>query len=132
MSDSEELSRLADLHQRGILSDEEFAKAKERVLNAQSRTSSSSSYAYASGQNYGHNYGHGHGYTPGGAPAVNAINGFRRSRDDRWIGGVCGGLGRLSGLAPWFWRIVFVALTTCAGGGVLLYLLLWIFVPQED
>ncbi len=29
MSDSEELSRLADLHQRGILSDEEFAKAKD-------------------------------------------------------------------------------------------------------
>lgn len=119
MSDSEELNRLADLHQRGILNDEEFAKAKERVLNASSRSSSSStSYAYA---------------TPhGGAPAVNAINGFRRSRDDRWIGGVCGGLARLSGLASWFWRVVFVALTMCAGGGMLLYFLLWIFVPIED
>ena len=121
MSDSEELSRLADLHQRGILSDEEFAKAKERVLNASARSSSSTSYAYATP----------HGGS-GGAPAVNAINTFRRSRDDRWIGGVCGGLARLSGLAAWFWRIVFVALTTCAGGGVLLYLLLWIFVPLED
>ncbi|HEY1395885.1 PspC domain-containing protein [Roseateles sp.] len=121
MSDSEELSRLADLHQRGILSDEEFAKAKERVLNASNRSSSSTSYAYATP----------HGGN-GGAPVVNAINTFRRSRDDRWIGGVCGGLARLSGLAAWFWRIVFVALTTCAGGGVLLYLLLWIFVPLED
>ena len=32
MSDSEELNRLADLHQRGALSDEEFARAKDRVL----------------------------------------------------------------------------------------------------
>ncbi|MFX1679800.1 PspC domain-containing protein [Mitsuaria sp. CC2] len=121
MSDSEELNRLADLHQRGILSDEEFAKAKERVLNASARSSSSTSYAYATP----------HG-SSNGAPVVNAINTFRRSRDDRWIGGVCGGLARLSGLAAWFWRIVFVALTTCAGGGLLLYFLLWIFVPLED
>lgn len=118
MSDSEELNRLADLHQRGVLSDEEFARAKDRVLNAGARPSASSAYAYAAPQS--------------GAPAVNAINAFRRSRDDRWIGGVCGGLARLSGLAAWFWRIVFVALTTCAGGGMLLYFLLWIFVPIED
>ncbi|MGN7873188.1 PspC domain-containing protein [Roseateles sp. 22389] len=118
MSDSEELNRLADLHQRGVLSDEEFARAKDRVLNAGTRPSASTTYAYAAPQ--------------GGAPAVNAINAFRRSRDDRWIGGVCGGLARLSGLAAWFWRIVFVALTMCAGGGMLLYFLLWIFVPIED
>lgn len=116
MSDAEELKRLADLHHAGVLSDEEFAKAKERVLNASTR--SSTSYAYASPQ--------------GGVPAVNAINGFHRSRDDRWIGGVCSGLARLSGLAAWFWRIVFIALTMCAGGGMLLYFLLWIFVPLED
>lgn len=120
MSDSEELNRLADLHQRGVLNDEEFAQAKARVLNASSRTSSS--YAYAGAAPNGN----------AGAPAVNAINTFRRSRDDRWIGGVCGGLARLSGLAAWFWRIVFVALTMCAGGGMLLYFLLWIFVPIED
>lgn len=116
MSDSEELNRLADLHQRGVLSDEEFAKAKERVLGAGARTSAS--YAYATPQS--------------GAPVVNALNAFRRSREDRWIGGVCGGLAKLSGLAAWFWRIVFVALTTYAGGGLLLYVLLWIFVPIED
>ena len=32
MSDSEELNRLADLHHRGVLSDEEFAAAKARLL----------------------------------------------------------------------------------------------------
>jgi len=124
MSDSEELKSLAELHQRGVLSDEEFAKAKERVLNASARTSTSTSYAYAGAQ--------GAATTAGGAPVVNAINTFKRSRSDRWIGGVCGGLARLSGLAAWFWRIVFVALTSCAGGGLLLYFLLWIFVPLED
>jgi hypothetical protein len=32
MSMSEELGRLAALHERGVLSDEEFARAKARVL----------------------------------------------------------------------------------------------------
>ncbi|HEU6455191.1 MAG TPA: SHOCT domain-containing protein, partial [Roseateles sp.] len=32
MNDAEELSKLADLHARGVLSDEEFAKAKARLL----------------------------------------------------------------------------------------------------
>ena len=33
MSDSEELSKLAALHQTGALSDDEFARAKARVLS---------------------------------------------------------------------------------------------------
>ncbi len=92
------------------------------MLNASARSSSSTSYAYATP----------HGGSSGGAPVVNAINTFRRSRDDRWIGGVCGGL---AGSAAWrrgsggscSWRS-----RPAPGGGVLLYLLLWIFVPLED
>jgi phage shock protein PspC (stress-responsive transcriptional regulator) len=137
MSDSEELNRLADLHQRGILSDEEFAKAKARVLGGEG-TGASGAWT-ATGPD-GTAYGPGsatHGSaryaTPqGGAPAVNAINALRRSRDDRWLGGVCGGIARLTGIASWFWRIVFVGLTLCAGVGPLLYLLMWIFIPLED
>ena len=34
MSTSDELNKLADLHARGVLSDEEFARAKARVLGA--------------------------------------------------------------------------------------------------
>lgn len=105
-SDSEELARLAELHQRGALSDEEFARAKARVLG-------------------------GGASTAGGAPAVEALHALRRSRSECWLGGVCGGLARLSGMPTWFWRLAFVLLVGCAGTGVLLYLLLWIFVPQE-
>ncbi|WAC74666.1 PspC domain-containing protein [Roseateles sp. SL47] len=110
MSASEELQRLADLHQRGVLSDEEFAQAKSRVLGSIGGAASAAAPA----------------------PAVSSLNAFHRSRDDRWLGGVCGGIARMSGLAAWFWRIVFVLLVGCAGGGFLLYLLLWIFVPLEE
>ncbi|WP_343630048.1 PspC domain-containing protein [Roseateles sp.] len=145
MSDSEELNRLADLHQRGILSDEEFAKAKARVLTGETAGTAGAAGAGTSGAwtstgptgtAYGPDsasHGSARYATPqGGAPAINAINALRRSRDDRWIGGVCGGIARLTGITSWFWRIVFVGLTLCGGVGPLLYLLMWIFIPQED
>jgi len=65
-------------------------------------------------------------------PALAAINAWRRSRSDRWLGGVCGGLGQVTGLAAWIWRMTFVLLVLCAGTGALVYLLLWIFLPQEE
>ena len=43
MSDSDELGKLGDLHQRGILSDEEFARAKARVLSGSATRSSTPS-----------------------------------------------------------------------------------------
>jgi phage shock protein PspC (stress-responsive transcriptional regulator) len=67
-----------------------------------------------------------------GAPSGTApINGLRRSRTDRWIGGVCGGLAQVSGIESWIIRLVFAALLLLAGTGVALYLLLWIFVPED-
>lgn len=143
MSDSEELNRLADLHQRGILSDEEFAKAKARVLAGETSCGAGptgSSGAWTSTGPSGTSYGPGaaprggnrYATPDGGAPAINAINALRRGRDDRWLGGVCGGIARLTGIASWFWRILFVGLTLCAGVGPLLYLLMWIFIPLED
>jgi phage shock protein C len=56
---------------------------------------------------------------------------LRRSRDERWLGGVCGGLARSTDMPPWTWRLMFTLLALCAGGGVLVYLLLWIFMPQD-
>jgi phage shock protein PspC (stress-responsive transcriptional regulator) len=32
-------------------------------------------------------------------------------------------------MAAWIWRLIFAVLLLCAGSGVLVYLLLWIFVP---
>lgn len=106
MSDSDELGKLADLHQRGILSDDEFARAKARVL--------SGSATRATG------------------PQVSPLHQFRRSLGDRWLGGVCGGIGQATGVPSWVWRLVFTFGIVFAGCGLALYILLWILVPQEQ
>ncbi len=56
---------------------------------------------------------------------------LRRSRDDRVIAGVCGGLGRYLGVDPVLLRIAFVVLAIAGGGGILLYILSWILIPEE-
>jgi phage shock protein C len=103
MSISEEIGRLGELHQRGVLSDEEFTRAKARVLDEAARAPS--------------------------PPNLAAVNQLRRSLGDRWLGGVCGGLAEITGLAAWIWRLGFTLLALCGGTGVLMYGLLWIFVP---
>ncbi len=59
------------------------------------------------------------------------MNRLRRSATDRWIGGVCGGIARATGVESWIWRLVFAVLLIFGGTGLLVYLLLWIFVPAE-
>ena len=54
-----------------------------------------------------------------------------RSRTDRMIGGVCGGLGAYFGVDPTLIRLVFVLLLVFGGSGFLLYLILWIVLPEE-
>lgn len=61
----------------------------------------------------------------------NWLQSFMRSRKDRWLGGICGALGARSPAPPWVWRLLFVLLFTIYGSGLLLYILLWIFVPRE-
>ena len=56
---------------------------------------------------------------------------LRRSRDDRIIGGVAGGLGRYFGVDPVLIRIAFVFLVFAGGAGLLAYIILWIVVPEE-
>ena len=55
-----------------------------------------------------------------------------RSRADRVIGGVCGGLGRYFNVDPLLFRIGAVALIFLGGAGVLLYLAALLLVPNED
>ncbi len=64
-------------------------------------------------------------------PAPSAPRLLRRSRDDRVIAGVCGGLGRYLGIDPVLLRIAFVVLALAGGGGVLLYLVAWVLIPNE-
>jgi phage shock protein C len=56
---------------------------------------------------------------------------LRRSHDDRVIGGVCAGLGRYLGIDPVLLRIAFVVLAIAGGGGVILYIVGWILIPEE-
>ena len=64
-----------------------------------------------------------HGYPP--------LSALRRSRSDRKVVGVAGGLGRYAGIDPLVFRILFVALTVFGGSGLLLYALGWLLVPED-
>jgi len=55
-----------------------------------------------------------------------------RSRDDRVLGGVAGGLGKYFNVDPVFFRAGFIALAFIGGLGVFLYLAALLFVPSED
>ena len=55
---------------------------------------------------------------------------LRRSRTDKVIGGVNGGLAEYTGIDPLLWRVGFVALALAGGTGVLVYLLLWLLMPS--
>ena len=53
-----------------------------------------------------------------------------RSRIDKMLGGVCGGLAEYLGLDSTLVRIFFVLATLFSKAGGLLYLILWLIVPQ--
>jgi phage shock protein PspC (stress-responsive transcriptional regulator) len=63
---------------------------------------------------------------PGAPPKL-----LRRSRTDRVGVGVCGGLGAYFGVDPVIFRVVLAVLAVFGGAGVLLYLLLWLAIPEE-
>jgi phage shock protein PspC (stress-responsive transcriptional regulator) len=54
-----------------------------------------------------------------------------RSRSNRVIGGVCGGLGRYFNVDPILFRIGAIALVFAGGAGLLLYLAALVLVPSE-
>ncbi|NOX62706.1 MAG: PspC domain-containing protein [Chloroflexi bacterium] len=54
-----------------------------------------------------------------------------RSRKDRMIAGVCGGVGEYLGIDPTLIRLVLLLLAIWGGGGVLAYLIAWIVIPEE-
>lgn len=104
MSLADELTQLDELRRSGALSQSEFEQAKARLLEPGA---------------------------PAVVPALSAVNRLRRSRDDRWIAGVCGGLAQATGLESWAWRLIFALLLLLGGTGLVVYLLLWIFVPPQ-
>jgi phage shock protein PspC (stress-responsive transcriptional regulator) len=107
MSVAEELERLRVLRDSGAINEDEFVRAKARVLDG-----------------------------PNGQPSesvgpLHVLHQLRRSRSDSVLGGVCGGLGRYTGVPSWSWRVLFCLSVVCFGFGILLYCLLWLFVPLE-
>lgn len=59
------------------------------------------------------------------------LPGLSRPRDDRLIAGVCAGIARRYGLSVTTVRLLFVLSLLLPGPQVLVYLLLWVLMPQE-
>jgi len=51
-----------------------------------------------------------------------------RSKTDRIIAGVCGGISKSTGINPWLFRILFLIV----GGGFWVYLLMWTFIEEDN
>lgn len=58
--------------------------------------------------------------------------GLYRSRRNRIFGGVASGLGDYLKIDPIIVRVLFVASMFLSGIGILLYIILWIVVPEEN
>jgi phage shock protein C len=56
-------------------------------------------------------------------------NKLYRSRHDRLIGGVCGGLSERYGMDSTWVRLLFVLFFFAGGSALLVYLIMWLIVP---
>lgn len=54
-----------------------------------------------------------------------------RSTNERWLAGVCGGLAHYFGISPNAARALWIVLSLFPGPMWLLYVALWIFLPEE-
>ena len=54
-----------------------------------------------------------------------------RSRDDRIIGGVCGGIGEYLNIDPTAIRLIYILFALWFGSGILAYIIFLILVPEE-
>src|SRR4051812_8150568 len=56
---------------------------------------------------------------------------LERSRDDRMVAGVCGGLAHYFDINPAFYRVGFVVLTLLGGAGILIYAAAALVIPDQ-
>ncbi len=59
------------------------------------------------------------------------VQSWRRSRSDRMIAGVCGGIGRALNIDPVLIRVVVAVLAVAGGAGIPLYIAAWLLMPEE-
>ncbi|MFZ6845153.1 PspC domain-containing protein [Undibacterium sp. RuTC16W] len=124
MNLADEIKRLHELHQSGALTDAEFSQAKAKLLETLNAANGTTASAGAGSS--------AHGFFNDTDKASIPLNQFRRSKSDQWLGGICGGLGKFTGLESWIWRLVFVLFSFYFGSGLVAYLLAWIFVPEDE
>jgi phage shock protein C len=55
-----------------------------------------------------------------------------RSRTDKKIAGICGGLGEYFQVDPVIIRVTMIALAFAGGAGFVVYAVLWVVVPYPD
>lgn len=120
MNLADQLQKLQTLREQGALSEEEFTQAKKRLLDETATESEKTTGNFSSGA-----------YSNAQPSQDSALNRFHRSLNDKWLGGVCGGLGISTDIPAWAWRILFVLAVFLHGVGLLVYMLLWIFVPAR-
>ena len=54
-----------------------------------------------------------------------------RSRKDRILGGICGGMGDYFNIDPVLVRVAWLVLFFAGGVGLLAYIISWIIIPEE-
>ncbi|MBD8873951.1 PspC domain-containing protein [Rhodanobacter sp. DHB23] len=54
-----------------------------------------------------------------------------RSRQNRTLAGVCGGIAEYLGWDPTLVRVAWIVLTLLGGSGILIYLILWLVMPES-
>ncbi|MGI5503313.1 PspC domain-containing protein [Lentzea sp. CA-135723] len=65
--------------------------------------------------------------------ATAQVKKLRRSRSDKMVAGVCGGVSKMIGVDAAILRIALVAATLLGfGTGAILYVAAWILMPEED
>lgn len=65
-------------------------------------------------------------------PKITTMRRLYRSKNDKMIAGICGGLGEYFDVDPVVFRVLFVILLLPGGlPGLIPYILLWILVPEK-
>ena len=65
-------------------------------------------------------------------PNINPSKRLYRIREGRVVAGVCAGIAAYFGIDPTLVRLAFALFTIFGGAGVLLYLVAWIVIPEDD
>ena len=65
-------------------------------------------------------------------PEEKEVKRLLRSRNDKVIGGVCGGVAKFTNIDPTLLRIATLLLVLFGGLSLWIYIILWVFLPMEE